>query len=102
MIRLVPDRREAKDWPRITGAQGANHEVVYFGRILDHPDVGALTAGIAEFANGGGAAGEQALFVGRIDPSPCYHPRAVARADLVFIDIDQCIERRLIDEPLLD
>ena len=29
-------------------------------------------------------------------------PRAVARADLVFIDIDQCFERRLIDKPLLD
>jgi hypothetical protein len=35
--RLVPDWRKAKNRPPITGAQGANQQVVCFGRILHDP-----------------------------------------------------------------
>ena len=57
---------------------------------------------IAELRDRGSRIGQQALLVGGIDPGPCYHPRAVARADLVLVGIDQRIERRRIDQPFFD
>ena len=59
-----------------------------------------LHAGVAQLGDGRGGVGQQALLEGGIDPGPCHHARAVARADLVFVSVDQRIERRGIHQPL--
>jgi hypothetical protein len=60
------------------------------------------TAGVTEFRDRSRGIGQQALLVGRIDPGLRYHPRAVARTDLMLVGIDQCIKSCRIDQPLLD
>ena len=45
---------------------------------------------------------QQALLVGGIDPGPGHDARAVARAHLVLVRVDQRVERGTIDQALFD
>jgi hypothetical protein len=62
----------------------------------------ALRAGIAQFADRRGGVGQQARLVSGINPGSRYHPRAVARTNLLFVGIDQRIKGRRIDQTLFD
>jgi hypothetical protein len=72
------------------------------GGILHYQRVLALRAAVAEFSERGAAIRQQACFVRRIDPGPRHHARAIARADLVLIDINDRVKCRGIDEPFFD
>jgi hypothetical protein len=75
---------------------------VHARRIFHYQRVLALRAAIAELFERGAAIGQQARLVRRIDPGPCHHARAVARANLVLIGIDHRIKRGRVNEPLFD
>jgi hypothetical protein len=57
-------------------------------------------ATVAELRDRVGSIGEKALLIGWIDPGAPDYSRPVARADFVFVGIDQRIERRGIHQPL--
>jgi len=97
---FVPDRRQSKDRPRIAGAQCTDDHVVLGWRILNHDDVLALPAGIAQFADCRRAVMQQPRAIFRIAPCPSHDLRAVARADLGFIGLDQNIQCGRIDVTL--
>ena len=75
---------------------------MHLGRILDHHHVLALLASVAKLRNGRCGVGQQSLFVGGIGPSTRDDARAVPRADLVLVGVDQGIERRAIDQPFFN
>ena len=72
------------------------------GRILDHHHVLALLAAETEFRDRLVGVRQQALLVGGINPGPRHHLRAVARANLVLVGVDQRVERGPIDQSLFD
>src|SRR6267143_1567889 len=61
----------------------------------------ALAADVAQLRDGGGGVGEQPLLEGGIDPGLRDDARAVARADLRLVGVDQRVERLGIDEALV-
>jgi hypothetical protein len=67
-------------------------------RILDYHHVFALEAAIAHFCNRGIGIAQQPLLVRRICPRPRHHPCAIS--NLVFVSVDQRIQRRPIHQPL--
>ena len=71
-------------------------------RIFDDEHVFALHPAVSQLVDGCPGIREQSLFVGGIHPGASDNTGTVARADLVFIGIDQNVERRGIDEPLLN
>src|SRR6058998_4315624 len=56
--RLVPDRRQADQRVRVAGAERANDQIVYSGRVLDHLEVDPAEA---QLFDGLGPVGEEAL-----------------------------------------
>ena len=82
---------------RIAGAQRAHDHVVLLGRVLDHHHMLALAAGIVEFGDRRGRILHQPGAIGRIAPGLGYHADAVARSDLLLIEVDQEIEGRWIN-----
>ena len=60
----------------------------------------AAPAAEPEFRNCRSTIGEQFFFEGGIDPGPSNYLRAVARPDLMFVGVNQRIERRGIDQSL--
>ena len=58
------------------------------------------SASEAELPDGGSAVGEQTLFESRIDPGARHYLRAVARTDLMFVGVNQRVERGGIDQAL--
>jgi hypothetical protein len=61
-----------------------------------------LRAGEPDLGDGGGSVGKQLCLVGRIGPGASDDAGAVARTDLVFIDVDQGIQCCRIDQALFD
>src|SRR5882757_197010 len=86
--RLVPDGRQSEDGPGIAGTQRADDQVVHLRTVLHHLHVFTLTAGVAEFGDGGGRVGEETLFVGLVDPGASHYARSVARTDLGFVAVN--------------
>src|SRR5215471_14940887 len=82
--RLVPNRRQAECRPRIAGAEGADHDVVHLGRVLDHDHVLALRPAKAEFSDRRGRVLHQPGLVVWISPGTCNDLRAVTRSDPVL------------------
>src|SRR6266850_2873944 len=70
------------------------------GRIFDRNQIPSLRASIPEFRDRAGSIIEQTLAKRRISPRLGDDSCAIARANLVFISIDDRIERRRIDKPL--
>jgi hypothetical protein len=66
--------------------------------IFDYPYIGALITRVAKFTHGGSSIRDQTVFVSRVDPCSCHHPRTIAWADFVLVGIDQRIKRRPINE----
>lgn len=62
----------------------------------------ALPPAIAEFGDRGGAVGEETGLEGRVGPGLRDDARAVARADLRLVGLDDQIERGGVDVALLD
>lgn len=71
------------------------------GRIEDGTHVLALSPGIAEARNCRRRIAFQPFGECRIAPGLCHDMGAVARADLRLIGLDDRIDRRRIDQPLL-
>src|SRR5215469_17353126 len=90
--RLVPDRWQAKDWPRIAGAQSTDNYVVDLGGVLNDQHSVTLLARIAELCDGAGRVRQKARPVPWIRPRTRHHTGSVARADLVFVSINQRVE----------
>src|SRR5438067_5846989 len=85
---LVPDRRQSKHRPRITGAKRTHDHVVKARGVLECHDVFALTPDIAEFGNCRRGIPDEAGAKSGIAPSSRHHARAVARPDLGLIGFD--------------
>ena len=69
--------------------------------ILDGDQMAALGARKSQFRDGAGRIGEQALAIRGIGPRFRDDARAVARADASLVGIDDRVDRRRIDQPLL-
>src|SRR5439155_865459 len=82
--RLVPDRREADESMRIAGAERANDQIVYSGRVLDHLEVDPAEAQLFDRR---GPVGEEALAVRRIDPGAGVEADAVERVGLLALSV---------------
>ncbi len=94
---LVPDRRQAQHFPGVAGAQRAHDHVVPLRRVLDHDEMVADAADMAERADRLGAVLEQRLLERRIGPGLGDDARAVVRADLGLIGLDDGVERGRLD-----
>ena len=100
--RLVPDRRQAEESPRVAGAQRTDDQVVHLRPVLDDHDVFALRRLESDLGDRRGGIGKQTLLVGRVNPGPRHHACAVpAGPDFVFVRVDQGVERGRIDQALL-
>ncbi len=94
---LVPDRRQPQHFPGVTGAQRADDHVVPLRRVLDRDQMIADPADMAERADGLAGIRQQGLFEGRIGPGFRHDLRAIARADLGLIGLDDGVERGRVD-----
>ena len=99
--RLVPDRRQAQHLPRVAGAQRADDHVVPLRRVLDRDQMVADAAHVAHRGDRLGGVREQRLLERRIGPGLGDDDRAVARADLGLVGLDDGVERRRVDVALL-
>ena len=72
------------------------------GRVLHNDHVFALLPSVAELGDRSVSVRKQALFVSWIGPGARDDACAVARTDLVFIAIDQRVERRSLDQTFFD
>ena len=99
--RLVPDRRQAEHLPRIAGAQRADDHVVALRRVLDRDQMIADPAHVAHRGDRLGGVLQQRLLERRIGPGLGDDDRAVARADLGLVGLDDGVERGRIDVALL-
>jgi hypothetical protein len=70
--------------------------------ILDDNHVLALHAAVAKLGDCTVRVREQAFLVRVVNPCSRNHARPITRADLVFVRVDQRIERVTIDEAFLD
>src|SRR5215831_16334938 len=95
--RLVPDRRQAEHFPWIAGAQRAHDHVVDLLRVLDRHEMVADAADMAKRRDRGGAVREEMALELGISPGLRDDARAVARADLGLVSLDDQIERLGID-----
>ncbi len=71
------------------------------GRVLQRDDVLALAPGVAELGDRRRGVGQQSLAKIGIGPGARDDARAIARADLLFVGLDQDVERGRIDVALL-
>ncbi len=70
--------------------------------VFDHHHVFALHPAIAELSDGGVGVGEQALFISGVGPGASYHAGTIARADLVLVGVNQCVQRSTVDQSFFD
>src|ERR1700712_4279783 len=82
---LIPDRRQAQHFPRVTGAQRAHDNVVARRRVLDGDEVIADPADMAERTYGLGGVFQQCLPEGRVGPGFGDDLGAIVRADFGFV-----------------
>ena len=94
---LVPDRRKPQHFPGIAGAQRAHDHVVALRRVLDSDQMIADPADMTERAHGLGGVIQQGLPEGWIGPGFGDDARAIVRADLRFVGLDDGIERGRLD-----
>src|SRR5262249_46174015 len=95
--RFVPDGRQPQHFPRVAGAQGADDEVVDFGRVLERDQMRPDRADMSERIRRLGRVFEQALLEVGIDPGARHDARAVMRADLRLARLDDRVERGRLD-----
>ena len=98
---LVPDRRQAEHLPRIAGAQRADDHVVEARGVLDRDQMVADPAHVAELAHRLGGVVEQRPLECGIAPGLGDDTRAVVRADLGLVGLDDGVERGRIDVAFL-
>jgi hypothetical protein len=75
---------------------------VYRWRILDDHHVLSLHAAIPELGDGLIGIHQQALLVSGVGPRAGHYLRAVTRTNLVFVRVNQGIERCPVDQSLLN
>src|SRR4051794_15406271 len=85
---LVPDWRKPQHFPGITGAQRAHDHVMAGRRVLDRDEMIADPTDMAERAHGFGGVIKQRPLESRVGPGLGDNLRAIVRADLRFVSLD--------------
>src|SRR5262249_26596879 len=100
-IVFVPGRWQAQYCPGIAGAQGAHHDVVHRGGVLQHNDLGVLWGTEAEFGDRCGAVRQEALSVRWIDPGPGHDSGAVEWTNVLLVGAHDGVDHIRTNQPLL-
>ncbi len=97
---LVPGGRQAEHRPRITTAQRADDHVVLVRRVLERNHVFTLAAAVAERGDGSGRVAREPGAKRWVCPGAGDDARAIARADLRLVGVDQHVECGRVDVAL--
>ena len=100
--RLVPGGRQPEHAPWVARAERAHDEVVPLVRVLDRAQVLGDEAADVQLARRRGGVLQQPLLERGIGPGARDDARSVQRSDVAAVGLDDDVDGRLAEQPLLD